>query len=52
VKASKAATGKPARVAIFGECVHIWWAQGNPGAAIQVEKLGNELAKKYDLDIL
>jgi DNA-binding response OmpR family regulator len=52
MSASKAATGKKARVAIFGECVHILWAQGNAEAAIQFEKLGNQLAKKYDVDIL
>jgi hypothetical protein len=28
------------------------WAQGNGEAAIQVEKLGNQLAKMYDVDIL
>jgi hypothetical protein len=52
VTASKAATGKQARVAIFGECVHLLWAQGNAEAAIQLEKLGNQLAKMYDVDIL
>jgi DNA-binding NarL/FixJ family response regulator len=50
--ASKAATGKQARVSIFGECVHLLWAQGNAEAAIQFEKLGNQLAKIYDVDIL
>ena len=52
VTASKAATVKPARVAIFGECVHILWAQDNAEAAIQVEKLANQLAKRYNVDIL
>jgi CheY-like chemotaxis protein len=52
VTASKAASGEQARVAIFGECVHLLWAQGNAEAAIQFEKLGNHLAKKYDVDIL
>jgi hypothetical protein len=46
---SKAEQG---RVAIFGECVHLLWAEGNAEAAIQVEKLGNELAKQYYVDIL
>jgi DNA-binding NarL/FixJ family response regulator len=46
---SKAEQG---RVAIFGECVHLLWAEGNAEAAIQVEKLGNELVKQYDVDIL
>ena len=40
------------RVAIFGECVHLLWAQGNVEAAVQLEKLGNQLTKKYDIDIL
>jgi DNA-binding response OmpR family regulator len=49
---SKAATGKQARVSIFGECVHLLWAQGNAEAAINFEKLGNQLARIYDVDIL
>jgi hypothetical protein len=52
VTASKAATADQARVAIFGEMCHLLWAQGNAGAAIQVEKLGNQLVQTYDLDIL
>jgi len=28
------------------------WAQGNADAAIQVEQLCNQLAKRYELDIL
>jgi len=47
-----AAKGKLNRVAIFGECVHLLWAQGNIEAAIQLEKLGNRLAHTYELDIL
>ena len=50
--AAEAAKGEQARVAVFGECVHLLWAQGNAEAAIQVEKLCNQLAKTYDLDIL
>jgi DNA-binding NarL/FixJ family response regulator len=52
VTASKAANADQARVAIFGEMCHLLWAQGNAGAAIQVEKLGNQLVQTYDLDIL
>jgi KaiC/GvpD/RAD55 family RecA-like ATPase len=52
VTVSKAVMGKQARIAIFGECVHLLWAQGNAEAAIQFEKLGNQLAKSYDVDIL
>ena len=50
--AAKAAKGEQARVAIFGECVHLLWAQGNSEAAFEVEKLANQMAKTYDLDIL
>ena len=50
--AAKAVKAKQARVAIFGEMGHLLWAQGNAEAAIQVEKLGNHLAKTYDIDIL
>jgi hypothetical protein len=50
--ATKAVKGKQARVAIFGEMCHLLWAQGNGEAAIQVERLGNQLLKTYDVDIL
>jgi hypothetical protein len=36
----------------LGECGSILWAQGNADAAIQVEQLGNQLARRYDMDIL
>ena len=52
VAAAQAAWGEQSRVAIFGECVHLLWAQGNAEAAIQMEKLGNQLAGTYDVDIL
>jgi DNA-binding NarL/FixJ family response regulator len=48
----KAAQREKARVAIFGEMCHLLWAQGNAEGAIQVEKLGNQLARTYDVDIL
>jgi DNA-binding NarL/FixJ family response regulator len=50
--AARAATANHPQVAIFGECVHLLWAQGNGEAAIQMEKLGNQLTKAYDVDIL
>jgi DNA-binding NarL/FixJ family response regulator len=50
--AAKAGKGEQVRVAIFGEMCHLLWAQGNAEAAIQIEKLGNQLAKTYDVDIL
>ena len=49
--AGKAAMGIP-HVRIFGECVHLLWAQGRVEAAIQLEKLGNQLAQTYNVDIL
>jgi DNA-binding NarL/FixJ family response regulator len=52
VRAADAVKGEPARVAVFREGVHLLWAQGNAEAAIQLEKLGNQLAKIYDVDIL
>ena len=39
-------------MAVFGEGVHLLWSQGNVEAAIQVEKLANQLVKTYDLDML
>jgi DNA-binding NarL/FixJ family response regulator len=51
-RAAEAATAGQCRVAIFGECVHLLWTQGNAEAAIKMESLGNQLANKYDLDIL
>ena len=50
--AAKAVKREHTRIAIFGEMCHLLWAQGNAEAAIQVEKLGNELSKIYDIDIL
>lgn len=40
------------RVAVFGECVQLLLSRGNPEAAIQMEKAGNELLRKYNIDIL
>ena len=50
--AAKAAKLGHPRVAIFGECVHLLWAEGNAEAAIATEKLGNQLVKSYAIDIL
>lgn len=51
-RAAKATKREQARVAIFGEMCHLLWAERNAEAAIQVEKLGNQLAKTHDVDIL
>jgi hypothetical protein len=52
VAATEAAKGKHPRVSVFGEYVHLLWARGNAEGAIQFEKLGNQLAENYDVDIL
>jgi UDP-N-acetylenolpyruvoylglucosamine reductase len=52
VTAAKAAKGEQSRVAVFGEGAHLLWAQGNAEAAIQVERLSNQLVKTDDVDIL
>ena len=40
------------RVAVFGECVDLLWAQGNAEAVVQLEKLANKLTENHDVDIL
>ena len=52
VTASKATKADQARVALFGEMCSLLWAQGNTDAAFQVERLGNQLVRTYDLAIL
>ena len=52
ITAAKTLQVEHPRVAIFGECVNLLLAQGNAEAAIQMEKLGNQLANLYDVDIL
>jgi DNA-binding NarL/FixJ family response regulator len=49
---SKAATAEHPRVAVFGEGVALLWAEGNAEGAIQLEKLGNDVAKIHKVDIL
>jgi DNA-binding NarL/FixJ family response regulator len=44
--------GDHRRIALYGECVHLLWAQGNEEAAIQIEKLCNQLCATLDIDIL
>jgi KaiC/GvpD/RAD55 family RecA-like ATPase len=52
VTAAGAAKGERARVAVFGEGVHLLWEQGNAEAAIRVERLTNQIAMMHDVDIL
>lgn len=49
---AKAAKGPSPRVAACGECAPALWAQGKADAAIQLEHLWDEMAKKHDVDIL
>jgi len=49
---AKVARGQYPRVAFFGECGHSLLAQGKGDAAIAMERLGNELIKKYDVHFL
>jgi hypothetical protein len=51
-QAKEASRGPRRRVGLFGECVHLLCEQGNPEAAIGMEKLGNKLVEKHDLHIL
>lgn len=51
-EAAKAAQKEPPRVAVCGECSPTLWTQGKADAAIQVEHLWDEIARKHDLDIL
>lgn len=41
-----------ARVAIFGECSQLVWADGNAEAAIEIEKLANQLAESHPVNIM
>jgi len=51
-RAAKATKVGYPRVAIFAECVHLLWAEGNAEAAIAMEKFGNQLVKAHPVDIL
>jgi len=51
-KAASAVKTEHPRVAVFGEGPDLLWKQGNTTAAIQDEKLGNQLAEMYTVDIL
>jgi DNA-binding NarL/FixJ family response regulator len=50
--AARTAKGEPSRVAAFGECAPHLWEQDEVEAAIQVEKLADQLATMYKVDIL
>ncbi|HWC16604.1 MAG TPA: response regulator [Terriglobales bacterium] len=50
-EAARARSGN-GHVAIFGECVNLLCNQGKEDAAIEFEKLGNQLLNTYDVEIL
>jgi len=49
--AAEAAKGSQRRVGVFGEAVNLLCAEGNPQAAIQTEKLWNQLMSEYNMDL-
>ena len=50
--AAKAGKGKHSRVAMWGECGPLLWAEGKVDAAIRLEQLLNWLATIYEFDVL
>jgi hypothetical protein len=46
-RASEAASKTGRHVALFGEMVALLWASGNQRAALELERLWNELAESY-----
>ena len=50
-RARATAAGDHPQVALFGEMVALLWAQGQGEAAIQVEKLWNNLAQKHSFNL-
>jgi hypothetical protein len=50
--AAKAGKTEHPRVAACGECAPTLWAQGKAEAAVQLEHLWDEIAEKYDVDVL
>jgi PAS domain S-box-containing protein len=44
---ARAAAGGRRRVRVFGEMVALLWAAGNQGAAVRLEELWNDLAKRH-----
>ena len=51
-RVAKTAINEEARVAIFGECVHLLWEQNQIESAIQLEQVGNQLKNTHKVDIL
>jgi len=52
VAAPSGAAGTQSRVAAYGECAPLLWAEGKADAAIRLEELWKEIAARYDVDLL
>jgi MEDS: MEthanogen/methylotroph, DcmR Sensory domain len=52
VAAAACSTAEPARVAAWGECAPTLWMEGKAEAAIRVEQLWDELARRHHVDTL
>jgi len=50
--AAKAGKGEHSRVAMWGECGPLLWAEGKVDAALRLEQLLNQLATIYEFDLL
>ncbi len=50
--AAKAAKKEHLRIAICGECVGLLCALGNANAAVQLERVGNDLVETHNIDIM
>jgi CheY-like chemotaxis protein len=50
--ATKAGKGEHSRVAMWGECGPLLWAEGKVDAAIRLEKFLNQLATIHEFDLL
>jgi hypothetical protein len=48
----KQALARPGPVRVFGEMVALLWDDGQPGAAVDLEALWNELARQYSFTLL
>jgi PAS domain S-box-containing protein len=51
VRATAAAEGEQPRLVAFGEMVALLWAEGNHEAAIQLERLWNDLARTHSFSL-
>jgi PAS domain-containing protein len=52
VRSAQAASGEKAGVAAFGEMVALLWSEGKRDAALELERLWNELSKEHSFSLL